>query len=103
MVSSEEKARRKALKQGVRQEERDQIRSSLPISQPQMRALFDSVDQQLTDQNCDDTLKYTLAFLNQHGLSVEPVIKWLEAAGAYCDCEVLANAEQRFLFAFGEE
>jgi hypothetical protein len=103
MVSPEEKAKRKALKQGVRQQERDQIRASLPVLPVQARALFDFVDQQLSDKECDGTLKYTLVFVGQNNLPADPVFKWLAAAGASCDCEVLANAEEKFLFAFGED
>jgi hypothetical protein len=102
MPSHEEKARRKALKNATRQAERDAIRSSLPLTRDQMRNLFDFVDQQLSENECDDTLRAALLFLEQQQLPVEPVVSWLRNNGGYCDCEALANAEERFLFAFPE-
>jgi len=103
MVSPEEHARRRVLKNAARQTERDQIRASLPVEPGKMRELFDFVDQQISATDCDDTLKHTLEFLGQEGLPAQPVINWLEGAGGFCDCEVLANAEDKFIFAFGEE
>jgi hypothetical protein len=103
LPSPEEIARRKALKQAARQAERDQIRSTLPIPPTQMRSLFDFVDQRLSETDCDGSLQQTLAFLGQRQLPVDPVIKWLESTGGNCDCEVLANSEERFLFACPED
>lgn len=102
MPSPEEKARRKALKQNMRQAERDQIRSSLPLSPADLRKLFDYIDQNLSGSECDGTLRNTGTFLEQKQVTVEPVIAWLKDAGGHCDCEVLANAEEKFLFAFPE-
>jgi Protein of unknown function (DUF2695) len=100
MPSPEEAARRRALKQALRQTERDQIRSTLPLSPAQMRSLFDFVDQQLAEVDCDGTLQKTLVFLEKRRLPVDAVIMWLRNAGGQCDCEVLANAEEKFLLAF---
>ena len=100
MPTPEEEERRKALKQAVRQGERDHIRSTLPIPAEQMRALFDFVDQKLSGNECDNRLTHTLIFLGDNQLPVDQVVRWLQDAGGYCDCEVLANAEEKFLFAF---
>ena len=100
MPSPEEAARRKVLKQALRQTERDQIRCTLPLSPAQMRSLFDFVAEQLAEASCDGTLQKTLVFLEKQRLPVDAVIMWLRNAGGQCDCEVLANAEEKFLFAF---
>jgi hypothetical protein len=100
MPTPEEEERRKALKQAVRQAERDHIRSTLPIPAEQMRALFDFVGQKLSGNECDNRLTHTLVFLGDNELPVDQVVRWLHDAGGYCDCEVLANAEEKFLFAF---
>lgn len=86
----------------MRQAERDQLRSTLPIPPELMRGLFDFVDEKLSNGECDSSLTHTLTFLGQRELPVEPVVRWLQDAGGHCDCEVLANAEGRFLFAFPE-
>lgn len=103
MPTPEETARRKAVKQTLRQQELDQIRSSLPIAPDLMRNLFDFVDDELTRAECDNHLTHTLVFLDRQGLPADPVVRWLQDAGGFCDCEVLANAEERFLFTFREE
>lgn len=103
MLSQEEKLRRQALKQAGRQAERDALRASLPIPIAKMRALFDFIDQQLSEEACDDTLRYTLSFLSQNGIDAGPTTEWLKKHGGYCDCEVLANSEAKFIEAFPEE
>ena len=103
MPGSEEKARRKALRDASRAEERDAIRSSLPLLPAEMKALFDYLDERLGDDECDDTLRFTSEFLGSSKHDAGPVLKWLENAGGYCDCEVLNNAEEKFRFAFPDE
>ena len=103
MPSPEEKARQKALKQAVQQSERERFCAALPLSPELLRALFDFVDQGLSESECDDTLKQTVLFLSRHKVEAAPVLKWLEECGGSCDCEVLANAEERFLEAFPED
>lgn len=103
MPSSEEKAPRKALKESQRQAERKEFRASLPISVVDLRNLFDYLDEHIGASGCDDTLQLTLAYLAQKKLPAETVTAWLKKTGGYCDCEVLANVEERFLSAFRDE
>lgn len=102
MVAPEEKAKRHAIKQALRQAERERFRSTLPLAPELLRALFDFVDLQLGEGECDNTLKYAMLFISQRELESGSVITWLESLGGYCDCEVLANVEERFLEAFTE-
>jgi len=102
MLAPDEIARRKALKQAMRQAEREQLRSTLPIAPELMRSLFDFVDEKLSDGECDGSLSHTLTFLGQRERPVEPAVSWLQGLGGNCDCEVLANAEEKFIFAFPE-
>lgn len=102
MPSREEAARRRALKNARREAERDELRSSLPLAPDLMRSLFDFVDERLSNVDCDGSLELTVTFLQQRKLPVEPVVNWLRSAGGYCDCEVLSNAEERFLLAVSE-
>jgi hypothetical protein len=100
MPSFEEKQRRKSLKQAVRQAEYDAFLASLPMIPEQIKALFDFIDQQLSHEECDNTLRHTLLFLSQNGIEPNPVIEWLEKNHGFCDCEVLANTEEKFLEVF---
>lgn len=96
MPSADEKQRRKALKQRALQEERDRFRASLPIPDTELRALLDHLDDSLAE-GCDHSLRFIRAFLRERGLPEETVVPWLVEQGGGCDCEVLANVEERFL------
>src|SRR5689334_8059265 len=100
MVAPEEKAKRHAIKQALRQAEQERFRSTLPLAPELLRALFDFIDQQLGESECDNTLKYAMLFISQRELESGPIIAWLESLGGFCDCEVLANVEERFLEVF---
>jgi hypothetical protein len=102
MLAPEEKIKRQAIKQALRQAEQERFRATLPISPELLRTLFDFVDQQLSQNECDNTFKYALYFLSDHQIDANPVVHWLENLGGYCDCEILANVEERFLEDFPE-
>lgn len=95
MPTPEEKQRRKEIKRRFKQRERADFEAGLPLPKPQLRALFDYLDQAL-GQGCDQTLRLTREFLRERGLPEEPTTSWLVAQGGGCDCEVLANVEDRF-------
>jgi hypothetical protein len=59
--------------------------------------LFDYLDTELTDNNCDDTNSLTKIFLLQSNIQkIDEVLEWLAEHGGYCDCEILANVEEQF-------
>ena len=96
MASKQEKQRRKAMvhAQIAAQHAREEAR--LPLPKPTIKALFDAVDVGLSQTDCDHTLRHTIAFLQQHDLPQERVVAWLAEYGGYCDCEVIANVEERW-------
>ena len=98
MPSAEERKRRKAIRDSLRSAEIERIRCSLPLEPAQMKSLFDFVS--AGEAECDHTLRHTLRFLEHLQVSSERVVAWFQDAGGYCDCEVLANAVERFEFAF---
>lgn len=100
MPSAEERDRRKGIRDALRSAEIERIRRSLPLEPAQMKSLFAFVSGELDEAECDHTLRYTLTFLEGLQISSEPVVAWLQDAGGYCDCEVLANALDRFEYAF---
>ena len=71
-------------------------RASLPLPDDRMPSLFDMLDEQFPIQGCDQTLRLTRCWLAAEGLEVEPVVDWLRNNGGCCDCEALANAEERW-------
>jgi hypothetical protein len=95
MPNAEEKQRRKELAQGAKAAARDSLKASLPIGVTQLRALFDYLDNKLTEAGCDDTLRFTRQFAESAQLPYESLKEWLVTLGGYCDCEVLANVEEK--------
>ena len=74
-----------------------EFESSLPTDRESFQKLFDYLDAELTDKNCDDTNSLTKTFLLQSNIqNVDEVLEWLAEHGGYCDCEILANVEQQF-------
>ena len=66
------------------------------MSANQFKELFDYLDEQLEQEGCDDTLSLTESYLDKKGIEHKKVVGWLEENGGYCDCEVLANVEEKF-------
>ena len=70
--------------------------AALPMPREKLQAFFDYLDQQLTEQGCDDTLRFTQQFATDNNVAFEPVKQWLGNYGGYCDCEALANVEEKY-------
>lgn len=95
MPSQSDINRRKLLRKEAENSIRVEEEAHMPISRPQLSALFHDLDVALKD-GCDHTLSFTVAYLRSHGLSETLIIPWLQKQGGYCDCEVLANVEERW-------
>ena len=95
MPSHSEIERRKLLRKDAENSARAKDESRMPISMSQLSELFDHLDVALV-KGCDHTLTFTMAYLRSHGLSEDLIIPWLQEYGGYCDCEVLANVEERW-------
>ncbi len=87
--------RKDALKKAWREQENQKLIASIPMSKEALRELFDQLDGGLS-QGCDHSLRLTTTFLEHKNLDVQRVVPWLREHGGYCDCEVLANVEDKF-------
>lgn len=97
MPDKNEIERRKQISRDLKLKARQEFENSLPTSRENFKALFDYLDEQLTDNPCDDTLKLSVFFLQSLKLdNIEEITKWLGENGGYCDCEVLVNVEEKF-------
>ncbi len=97
MPDKNEIERRKQISRDLKLKSRQEFENSLPTSSENFKALFDYLDEKLTDNPCDDTLKLSVVFLQSLKLdNIEEITKWLGENGGYCDCEVLANVEEKF-------
>ena len=93
MASKEEKRRRAALVEAMVAEDTKKAIEEMPISLVYLGQLFDYLDVELED-GCDHTPRITTAFLTSKDLSPENILPWLQDQGGFCDCEILANAEE---------
>lgn len=96
-MDKKEKERRKQIRNELRQKQQEEFEKSLPMERPRFKELFDCLDDQLRKMGCDNTNKLTTGFLEKNTIiNVENVLSWLAENGGYCDCEILANVEQKF-------
>ena len=97
MPDKNEIERRKQIAKDLRLKARQEFDNTLPTSRENFKALFDYLDEQLTENDCDHNLELSIRFLNSHNLeNIEAITKWLKENGGHCDCEVLANVEENF-------
>lgn len=75
-------------------EQRTAARAKLPLPDNQLKALFDHVNELLESEGCDHTRRFTEGWLAANAVTAKLVLTWLADNGGYCDCEVIANAEE---------
>jgi len=90
-----DKSSKKRLKVLVRDHERKAALAALPLAVTELAAMFDMLNIQLPLQGCDHSRRITKAWLASRGHDVEIVFAWLDTQCGNCDCEILANVEQR--------
>jgi glutamate/tyrosine decarboxylase-like PLP-dependent enzyme len=96
-MNKEEKQRRKILLEEIQINTKRQFEDNLPMSRNKFKKLFDYLDKELSENECDDTNKLTQNYLNSIGQNnIDSVLEWLANNNGYCDCEILANVEELF-------
>ncbi len=90
-----DKARRKEQLNQWREQQRKAARAAFPLHPDELRMLFESLDESISSQRCDHSLRFTNAWLASRNLEQTPVFEWLKSQGGHCDCEVLANVEEK--------
>jgi len=88
-------AQKKQLKTQWRDQQRKSALAALPLTVGEFKAMFDMLDVELPQKSCDHTRRLTEAWLTTRGHDVQRVFAWLDTQGGYCDCEILANVEER--------
>lgn len=89
-----DKQRKRGLKQAVRNARRAELVALLPADPETMAGLFDFLDDQLIEGQCEHNLGLTKRWCQSTGIDELAVVAWTETHGGFCDCEVLANCEQ---------
>ena len=76
----------------------------MPISKTELKILLDYLNDTLFEVrekgniwcSCDHTKNRSRAFLVSRGLPTEPILRWFEEYGGFCDCEICANVGDRW-------
>ncbi|MCU0354683.1 MAG: DUF2695 domain-containing protein [Cytophagales bacterium] len=96
-MDKNEKERKKQILRELRQKQQQEFEQGLPVGREFFTNLFDYLDNQLEKHKCDNTNKLTLRFLENNKIAnTQRVLRWLADNGGYCDCEILANVEEKF-------
>ena len=101
MIRSSISDRRRDLKKAVRRVEWEGFLAEMPCSPAEAHELFDRLDSVLAKEACLNDLRHTRTVCEEMGLSVDTLTSWLREQGGGCDCEVLANVEERVEAAAG--
>lgn len=90
-----DKTKKKELLNQYKNQQKEGFIKSLPISVETFKKLFDYLDE--ADEECEGNLNRTIRFLEENNCPVEKVVEWFYKNGGGCDCEVLANVEEKFV------
>lgn len=96
MPSKAEKERRKQIHRELANKEYEEFIKSLPIDQSLILELFDYLDSQLGERDCNHDYSITNDFLKSKGINNGKIFDWFQEHGGYCDCEILFNIEEKF-------
>ncbi len=72
--------------------QREAARGAFPVSDALLQTLFKSVEELVNENGCDHSLRFTEQWIAKNQQPREPLIRWLDENGGFCDCEVVANA-----------
>jgi len=84
-------------------EELKRFFEALPASKEQIESLFEYIEDELYENECDHTSRLAMKFLMQNKLPFPPVIAWLQDNGGYCDCKIMESIEREWRKAFPED
>ncbi|HRH42899.1 MAG TPA: DUF2695 domain-containing protein [Pyrinomonadaceae bacterium] len=84
-------------------EELEKYFTSLPFTKEQIEALFEYIEDELYEVDCDHTSRFALQFMMKNNLPFPKIIAWLNANGGYCDCKIMENIEKEWRKAFPED
>ncbi|MCW0481090.1 DUF2695 domain-containing protein [Gaoshiqia sediminis] len=96
MPTKAEKERRKKLHRELAQKEQEEFFNNLPTDKDVILELFDFLDSELGERDCNHDYQLTEEFLKSKNIVNEKIFDWFREQGGYCDCEILFNIEERF-------
>ena len=72
------------------------FRESLPMKEMDFLPLFDFLDSELSQNNCQHDFSLLENYCKQKELDFFALAKWFKEQGGFCDCEIIANVEEQF-------
>lgn len=93
-----DKARKKALREQYKRGERDERRKRMCLSEPQLEALLDHLEQRLERTGCDGTPRLTVEWIEGERMDRDRVLESLLELGGGCDCEVILNVDPEEIY-----
>lgn len=84
-------------------EELERFFASLPITKEDLEAMFEYIEDELYETECDDTARFAMQFMLNNGLSFPKILAWLNANGGHCDCKIMENIERPWRKTFPEK
>lgn len=83
-------------KKAWKEQERQKAQVVFPLSNELLKSLFAFVDTHVDKEGCDHTHRFTEKWVSENTQQRTPIIEWLEEHGGFCDCEVVANAQDHW-------
>jgi hypothetical protein len=83
-------------KKAWKEQERQKAQAAFPIPSEILESLFAFVEAKVGKEGCDHTHRFTDRWLSENKQPRTPILEWLEEHGGFCDCEVIANAQDHW-------
>lgn len=84
-------------------EELQAFLDSLPAGQQTVSELLDYLEDELFEQECDHSLRFSMKFMMDRGLNFPKLTSWLSNNGGYCDCKVMEQIAPVWRRKFGDD
>lgn len=84
-------------------DELEEFFASLPVTKEEMEAMFEFIEDELYDSECDDTARFAMQYMLNKNLPFPKILAWLNANGGHCDCKIMENIEHSWREAFPED
>ena len=76
---------------------------SLPAGQDTISELFDFIEDELSENECNHSLQFAMRYIMENRLSFPKITSWLNENGGYCDCKVMAEIAPAWRAKFGDD
>ena len=87
---------KKALTKEFKEKELKAFRESLPMKETDFPPLFDFLDNELSENDCQGDCSLLEKYCKEKNLDFITLTEWFKKYGGFCDCEILVNVEEQF-------